>query len=361
MQAVVLIFAILTVAGAWAAWRRSPIYSPKTTLKLAGALLLTVGAIVGGAIAIVSGPITNSPTAQTVLIGVLVIGAGIGATAGIVRITDGHVAQLPAPVRIGTWQRHRIQRWIWRVVTYLLISGAAMFVVPPMWTWLPGVPAVLVLLGGGPSLVALYMRARRLDLGMSQVLAAPWAYWQYTPEQWQAWARNQLEWERSQEGNPIWKLEWRKMLKGAVLPALTFAGCAWLAVSGSVSEKLTAAGLGIAILFTTILCLRWANRNASERRYRRLLAAPREVVFGDEGLYYSGEFSPWMLSGSYLVEATAPRDPPTRLVFAFQTYNGSSSTVEVRRIPIPSGRESDVPTIQENLRARCPKATVRLA
>ena len=60
-----------------------------------------------------------------------------------------------------------MQRWIWRIAAYVTISGAAVLVIPSGWTWLPGVPALLVLLGAGPMLtVDLYMRARRLDLGL---------------------------------------------------------------------------------------------------------------------------------------------------------------------------------------------------
>ena len=40
MQIVILIFAFCAFAGSWAARRRSPLYSHKTTIKLIGAFLL---------------------------------------------------------------------------------------------------------------------------------------------------------------------------------------------------------------------------------------------------------------------------------------------------------------------------------
>ena len=42
MQIALLIFCFLTIAGAFSAWRKSPLYSVKTTLKLGGGFLLIV-------------------------------------------------------------------------------------------------------------------------------------------------------------------------------------------------------------------------------------------------------------------------------------------------------------------------------
>jgi hypothetical protein len=57
VQIVILIFAFCAFAGSWAARRRSPLYSHKTTIKLIGAFLLTAGAIAGGTVAILNGAI----------------------------------------------------------------------------------------------------------------------------------------------------------------------------------------------------------------------------------------------------------------------------------------------------------------
>ena len=304
MQIALFIFAVLTVAGAWAGWRRSPLYSRKVTLKLAGAVLLTAAATVGVTLVIVSGPFRLSAQAQAILAAVAVVAVGTGATGLLVRITDGHMARTAPSVRIVTTERHKIQRWIWRIAAYLAICAAAALVLPSAWIWAPLTLGGLVLLGCGPALVALYMRARRLDLGMSATVAAPWAYWRYSPAEWQIWARNELEWERSHAATVAWLREWRKTLKAAAMMALIFLGSAWLMLSGSAAEKLAVAGGGMALVVAMAAGVNWANRRAPDRRYRRLLRAPPEALFGDEGVFCNGEFSPWILSGSYLVEAT---------------------------------------------------------
>ncbi len=360
MQIAILLFAILSLTGAWAAWRRSPLYSHQTTLKLVAVYLVIVGVILSATPAIMGGDLAHSPVTQAILIGLLIIGVGIGATAGIIRITDSHLAKLPLQARIVTTERHKVQRWIWRSAAYLAISGAALLVIPSGWSWLPGVPALLVLLGAGPMLTGFYMRARRLDLGLSQILAAPWVRWQYTPVEWQAWAQSQLEWERQKQGGIAWARDWRKLLMGTLLFSWVFAGSAWMMVSGSTSDKLRSATLGEGLLIAIVALISLANRGVPERRYRRQLAAPREAIFGEEGLYSNGQFSPWILSGSYLVEATAPHGPPARLEMTFREANGSSTTLVSRRVPIPAGREGDVAAIQQGLRKCCPKAAVRL-
>ena len=48
MQIGILLFAILSLAGAWTAWRRSPLYSHKITIKLVAVFLAIVGVILGG-------------------------------------------------------------------------------------------------------------------------------------------------------------------------------------------------------------------------------------------------------------------------------------------------------------------------
>src|ERR1017187_242253 len=166
MQIGLFIFAILMIVGAWSFWRRSPLYSVKITLKIAGVFLLIVAAIVGVSMAILNGPISHSPAAQAILAGIVIIAIATGATGIIIRITDAHVAQLPPSVQLVTIHRRRVQRWFWRTVVYELIDAGAAVFLPSFWKWLPLFLGGFVLLLCGPMLMGFYMRARRLDLGL---------------------------------------------------------------------------------------------------------------------------------------------------------------------------------------------------
>ena len=355
MTLALLILIPLMLAGSWLAWRKSPLYSLKITLKLVGITLAIIGLIMG---------VTQLNLSTNALLFVLlpmIPIVGIGGTALIIRVTDGHVAQLPSSARLITTHRHKIQQWIWRVVIFIVICAAVGLVLPDPWRGIPWGLGGLLLLGCGPTFVALYMRARRLDLGMSQVTACPWVHWQYTPDQWQAWARNQLEWERSKAPPFSWKRDGIGYLKSGAILGVIFLGCSFVELHGSLGEKLLVSfGFTVGIMLL-VVWINWFNRRYCERRYRRLLAAPPEVYFGDEGLFANGEYTQWIFSGSYLKEMDAVSNPPLRLGLLFQTFNGSSSALVARRIPIPEGHESDLEILQQKLRVTCPKAILRLA
>jgi hypothetical protein len=358
MQFVLLIFAALTIVASWSAWKKSPLYSLRTTLKMIGAFLGIVALTVALVLAIVSGLFSHSPAVQAVLGMFAILALTIGASVTIIRITDSHVAQLPASVRLVTLHRHRIVVWIWRFLVYLLVMTAASLAVPTSWFWLPSMLGGFPLLLCGPMLAILYMMARRNDRGMTAVMTNPWAHWEYTPEQWQAWATNQLDWERSK----VPPLSWKGLLGFVLICSLLF-GLGALFTGGSLKENLAIVGALTALVTVMIGVVVWSQKTNPGRRHRRLLAAPRETYFGEEGLFCNGEYSPWTLSGKYLVEADAINDlksPPERLVFVFQSFNGSSSVRIVWRVPVPREHRADVRVLQQKLDVHCTSATVRL-
>jgi len=274
----------------------------------------------------------------------------------IVRITDRHVAQLPPSARLVSFNRHKIYRWIWRLTVFLLINTAACLVLPSDWKWLPAALGGFVLFLCGPMLSIAFMMARRNDRGMSAVIANPWAHWQYTPESWARWAENQRAWEEAQEGPWSWK--------GASLFVLFCIGLFALGAlftGASLRENvIIVGGLSASFIFLALLAYWFKNTNF-DRRYRRLLAAQPETWFGDEGLFSNGAYTPWILSGRYLLKATAALDPPPRVTLIFQSFNGSSSTQITQRVLIPDGHIPDLPMLQQKLKAHCPTASVHLS
>ena len=355
MQIALPLIAILIVVGAWRGWRRSPLYSPKITLQIVGVCLLIVAVWVAVSLGLFSGPLSHSPVALGIGAAIAIVVIGTGATGLLIHITDRHVAQVPPSAHLVTIHRRKVQRWFWRTVVYLLINAAAALSLRSSWHWLPIALGGFVLLMCGPMLMGFYMRARRLDLGMSAVIAAPWAHWQYTPAQWESWAKSQRAWEQSSSG----ALTWRKSLLLLLICMALFVFGALFSGAGLRENVAIVAGLS-AFLMLLLIGANWFGSTSYERRYRRLLAAPPESWLGDEGLFCNGEYSPWTLSGAYLLDATAPRDPPARLVLVFQTFNGTSSVQVARRVLIPEGHESDLAVLQQKLRECCRTASVHL-
>jgi hypothetical protein len=355
MQIALLIFASLTIVGAFSAWRQSPLYSLKTTLKLIGAFLLIVAVVMGASLAIVNGPLSRSPVVQGIAAFLAILLLASGSSILIVRITDSHVAELPESARLVSFNRHRVYRWVWHLVAFLLINSAAALALPPGWDGVPAALGGFMLLLCGPMLSILYMMARRNDRGMTAMIANPWAHWLYTPESWAQWAKNQREWEQAQEGPWSWK--------GVSLFVLfcvgLFAVGALFSGESLQGNVIIVGGLtGFIILL--VLVAFWFKRTNFDRRYRHLLAAAPETWFGDEGLFCNGAYTPWILSGRYLLKATTAIDRPARVTLVFQSFNGSSSTLITQRILIPDGRLTDLPLLQQKLNSHCPTASVHL-
>jgi hypothetical protein len=202
----------------------------------------------------------------------------------------------------------------------------------------------------------LFMMARRNDRGMSAVLANPWAHWQYTQEKWAQWAANQREWEIAKEGPWSWK-----GVGGFVLlcVGLFVLGALFTGASLKENEIIVSGLTGFIILL--VMVAYWFKRTNFDRRYRRLLTASPETWFGDEGMFSNGAYMPWILSGRYLLKATAAMDQPARLMLVFESFNGTTSMQITQRIAIPDGHITDLPMLEQKLRTHCPTASVHLS
>ena len=328
---------------------------PQDYIQTDRRFLLIVAVVAATTYAIVNGAVSRSPVAQGIVGFVALLVLACTSSILIVRITDRHVAQLPPSARLVSFNRHKIYRWIWRLTVFLLINTAACLVLPSDWKWLPAALGGFVLFLCGPMLSIAFMMARRNDRGMSAVIANPWAHWQYTPESWARWAENQRAWEEAQEGPWSWK--------GASLFVLFCIGLFALGAlftGASLRENvIIVGGLSASFIFLALLAYWFKNTNF-DRRYRRLLAAQPETWFGDEGLFSNGAYTPWILSGRYLLKATAALDPPPRVTLIFQSFNGSSSTQITQRVLIPDGHIPDLPMLQQKLKVHCPTASVHL-
>ena len=356
MQIILPLFVLLSGLGAWRAWRRSPLYSLRTNFQLAGVILLMVAATVAATLGIFGRPASHSPTIQAVLIVSAVLLVLAGFIAVIFRTTKGRLAHLPQGVRQCEVHRRGLFPWIRRTGVLLVIVSVAALLVPSDWIGLPLALGAVVLLLGASMLYPLYLKARRFDRGMTALRANPWVHWQYTPEQWQTWAAIRRSWERAKTPVFLWQRDWPKLL----FPIAILAAATWTLGDTGLGEKV-AVFLGCAAaLLVSATSITWLARREPERRYRRMMAARPETYIGADGLYCSGEYSPWILSGNYLVEADALHDPPGRLLLSFDSFHGNGTPRVSRLIPIPEGREDDLQLLQEQLRTRCPKATVRM-
>jgi len=77
-------------------------------------------------------------------------------------------------------------------------------------------------------------------------------------------------------------------------------------------------------------------------------------------MFSNGAYMPWILSGRYLLKATAAMDQPARLMLVFESFNGTTSMQITQRIAVPDGHVADLPMLEEKLSTHCPTASVHL-
>jgi hypothetical protein len=344
-----LLFVLLSALASWRVWRRSPSYSLKVTLQIFG----VAAAILVLFLSLAYLPVPDNMHAA-LLIGSLLV-CLLGAPALIIRITDGHVAALPVSVRVLSTHRHKIQGWIWRLLTFVAVCAGLALVLKGDLIWLPITLGGFVVLCASAALVALYMRAIRLDRGLSIVLAEPWIHWQYTQDAWNAWASSQLSHDQSQNAGFLWKRDWRKYLKIFCWLLPLFFVCSWLVLNVGIKERVFIALALSVFMVLVIAALAVSARADSFRRYRKMIASVPDTCIGEEGIYSGGTFTLWSLSGSYLVEAVTESEPPPHIRFVFQT-----NITETKQVLIPAGREADLDALQEKLHNKIPKARIRV-
>jgi hypothetical protein len=98
-----------------------------------------------------------------------------------------------------------------------------------------------------------------------------------------------------------------------------------------------------------------------------LKAAPGDVWFGRDGVVCDGHFYTWIDTSVYLKSARIDWRPPRSVCLVFANVSPSaygapttSSITQNVLIP-PTGAVADLASLQQQLRARCPNADIKLA
>jgi len=177
---------VITVYSAMA-WRRSPVYSLKSTVWAGLALVTGLALAVLLVLQIANHLPGQSPGLIVLCCLVPVAAAVLGLAAVIVRITEGRAAGPPAGTKALHSRRRKLYPWLWGIglVPVLLIVWAQM--AGPSYADLLFVQAGLVLVVGVSLLGGLYLKARRIDLATAAIKSDFWVHWQQGPGQGESW------------------------------------------------------------------------------------------------------------------------------------------------------------------------------
>lgn len=187
MQIVLAFFILAIGIGAWQTWRRSPVYSLKSTLAAVTVLLLGLASAIGLVLLVANHFPSQSPLVVVLLSLALVMAITLSLCAAIIRITDGRAARLAPGTKPGDNHRRRLYPWLLGsgIVFLLLLAWAA--AVAPSSADLPLTLAIPVLAIGVPVLGGLYINARRTDYAIAALMANHWVHWQHPSGKDEAW------------------------------------------------------------------------------------------------------------------------------------------------------------------------------
>jgi hypothetical protein len=354
------ILAVLAVAGSWATWRRNPLYSTGKTLRMVGGMGLGIAGIVALDILVVNLTMHSPPWVMGTAMGSFILVSVFG----MFLIARAFTALREKPLPAGTpmVDLHRRKVYAWAKWAGISIGSLALLglMLPEGFGLVAYMLSVFCAFIAAFMLPIGYVAARDQDRSLTGVEAEPWVHWNYTEAQWSEITHAEME-RAGLLAIPTfqWKKQWKTVVAMAIFMVIfaKFEGYTW-----GWDFALLA---GVVALMAGILWLaKRSARYAPGRKQRAMANSQRAAWFAEGGLFWAGDFSPWISMNIYLVRAGVDESAPRSLVLNFEKVlpgQGGPSIVPVeRRILIPVGAEQDVRMLQEKLAEKCPKAAVKI-
>jgi len=356
-------FALMSIASAWAAWHRSPVYAGQSGLGILGSILLLVAAGVFAVVATVHFMQPLSEALQFVVMGLVVVGLTLGLVFSIQAMTiptgSRLVTTLPKSVKTLTVHRNHFYRWAKYAVGFFAVCGAGLLIPGTARYVVAGLGATALPLAA-VAMPLLYINARTMDRALTGLELDPWVHWRYPAEQWQAWS--DVLAQRLGEERPFsLRRSWRKLLWPFAAIAATLMIFSPLAFLQSVLFVVGIWGFILALLESTV----WSAHRAPTRLKEKLHDAAPEVFIGHDGLYCNGRFLTWLGEDYYLTDASIDARPPRSMLFRFEKmvpnpYGPVQTIVLFQSVLIPDGADSDIVRLSHEIAARCPRARISL-
>ena len=358
--------ALLSVVGAWHAWRRNPAYSTRSTLRLVGVTALSITALILVIVAAVNLTIHRSPAvAMGTMFAVVVLGA-LGMIFIIQYASTPKSARLITALPPSAKLVHVYRRKVYKLARFFAILLGILAVLAIL---IPGAAKGAVLAVGAIALLlalillpVMYVTNRNFDRSLTALICNPWVHWQYSPAQWQHWSDVWVERMKTAPPTFVLRRDWRKL---AVPFAVIAIGVFVFGPGSALVKALYALGSCGAILALVMLSARSA-RHSPDKLRSALRSAASEVFFGHDGVYCDGVFTTWLTLDTYLKAASIDERAPRSLLFQFEKvivspYGGNKFTPIYQSVLLPEGAEADLARLQHELSTRFPTLPIALA
>jgi hypothetical protein len=358
-----VVFALMSMAGAWVAWHRSPVYAGQSALRVLGAVGLLLLAAILAIVATVDYMQAFSATLQFVVLALVVMALTLGLVFSIQAVATPKSSRLNTtlPVSARTLTVHRDRFWRWaKYVLGVLASSIAGLLVPGNTRYIIGGLLAVPWLLAPMMLLLLYVNARKFDLALTVLTLDPWVHWQYSTGQWQAWCDVQVARLGEQRTFSL-RRDWR------IFPLMFATTGATVMIFSPLTAWQNA--LCVVLMWGFILGLFefsvWAAHRAPAKLRVKLHDASPEAYFGHDGLYCNGRFLTWLGAEYYLTAASIDARPPRSLKFHFEKIvpnpYGSAQTILLdQSVLIPDGSDGDIVRLSHELGIRCPNARISL-
>jgi hypothetical protein len=363
-QMLQLIFAVVFLFSAWAAWRRNPLYSRRSALRAIFVVLLAIGGAITLIVAAVHLTAGRSAAVSFSAIGAVIVVDTLALIFVIQTFTtpqESKPSSLPHATKLVTTNRVKVYKWA-RVFAIIIVVFAIPSVLIPwdiryVFLSVAAITAFLAVI----LLPVLYWTNRGFDQSLTALELGPWVHWQYTPEQWTAWCNVQAERLRATPPPFVFRRHWHRLLwpLGAITVGVyVFCPGGWL------WKTVYIVGVCGAIMALVVLSGRGGAHGANKLRAKLLRADP-EAFLGRDGIFCDGVFTPWLNVSTYLVSATIDERPPRSAMFNFERSvpnpYGPTQTIPIHQaVLIPNDKESDLARLQQELTERCPRAQISL-
>jgi hypothetical protein len=359
-----LVFALMSVAGAWTAWHHDPRHVGQSGLRVLGAIVLLIAAAAFAIFTTVNYMQGLSEALQMVLLGVVVVALTFGMIFSVKAVATPKSARLattlPPSAKVLTLHRDHLYGWGKFVVGFFAVCGAGLLI--------PGDVKYAFLAAGGIALMLavillplLYINARKMDRALTGLELNSWVHWQYSAAQWKGWSVIQAQ---RLKDLPEFCLQhsWRKLIEPFVLIAggvMLFSPLSWQA---NLLYVVVSCGAILGMLELSV----WAAHRAPEKLKAKLQEVTPEVFMGQDGLFCNGRFLTWLGEDYYLTAASMDPRLPHSLLFRFEKmvpnpYGAPQTVVINQSVLIPAGGDGDIAGLQGKLVTRCPSARISLA
>jgi len=358
-----LVFALMSIAGAWTAWHHDPRHVGQSGLRVVVAILLLIAAAVLAIVTTVKYTQGLSEATQLILLGILIVALVFGMVFCVKAVATPKSARLttalPPSAKVLTLHRDHLYAWTKFVVGFFVVCGAGLLIpgdVKYAFVGLGGIALMLAVL----FLPLLYINARKMDRALTGLELNPWVHWQYSAAQWQEWSAIQAE---RLKVLPTFSLKhsWRKLIE----PFVVIAGGVMFFSSLSWQENLFLVLAGCGAILGMLELSVWAAHRAPEKLEAKLRTVAPEVFMGQDGLFCNGRFLTWLGEDYYLTAASIVSQPPHSLFFRFEKivpnpYGAPQTVVAIQSVLIPAGGDGDIAGLHLKLVARCPSARISL-